>query len=509
METINAQIFKVLRISELSKVPVLLIGNPGCGKTTTVEIFCKIAGYELVLLRGSQSSPEEILGFEVNEGNPDKTTTHLNPRWYAEVKEYEKQGKKVLLFLDEITTSNEPTQAALLHLVLGRKLTDDDKLPDSCLVVSAGNYSGNLSSGFNLIPPLMNRFMIVNIIPGDKDLDSFLGKYQPSLIDPEYELDQIYKNEERNQDQSFINATKLLIEKSIREFTRSLIKSGELDLTVTEISDIYTSTQTSILPGLVTLRSLNFFREVSIYTYLTYGKAGISSEFFDLMTKGLVGIGYVNRDGSPTPISLSEKYKQAIISTCIELDKNKSKSLVGYNDAITKILGFDASLIDESDIKERLKVMTIGDINSLSKIFKDAASDKSIRKVDTPVDVNTIMMVSNLIQHTSKIVCEDYIVTPLVKNAGTFDLNKLNGYLHVYNSNVELYNNLHKFVSMKNFNYPEVITSYLSVSPVNIVLDRNAFRIKHAIDNAKKVSPESIDTILQIIPIKVRYNKEK
>jgi Cdc6-like AAA superfamily ATPase len=41
---INSSIFAALKVSEKSKVPFLLIGNPGTGKTTTVEMFSKIRG---------------------------------------------------------------------------------------------------------------------------------------------------------------------------------------------------------------------------------------------------------------------------------------------------------------------------------------------------------------------------------------------------------------------------------------------------------------------------------
>lgn len=508
METINAQIFKALRISELSKVPVLLIGNPGCGKTTTVEMFCRIAGYELVLLRGSQSTPEEILGFEVNEGNSDRTTTHLIPTWYADVKKFEKEGKRVLLFLDEITTANEPTQGALLHLIFERKVTRTEKLPDDCLVVSAGNYSGNLSSGFNLIPPLMNRFMIINIMFSDSDLDSFFGKYQVSTINPEIELKELYDNEEKPLDQGFINITKMMIEKCIKEYTRSLIKSGELDLNITEMSDVYTNSQTSILPGFVSPRSLNYLREAAIYTYLTYGKSGISSDTFDLITKGLVGIGFVNRDKVVTPVSLHNKYKQAILGVCIELDKNKSKSIVGYSDAISKILGFDSSTYDkDSDRKDKVRIFTIEEIKSLTKVFNDALLDNSIKKIETPINQNIIVTIAELVKYTSDRISKDNIRQELI-DGDLVDLNKINGYLHIFNSNIELYDTIHKFISKKNFNYPNQVIDYIS-NTISLTIDRNEFMVRSSVDMAKKRKPDSIDTLIQVIPTKSRYNKIK
>jgi hypothetical protein len=181
-DTINDDgIFKALKISEFSKIPFLFIGNPGTGKTTTVEMFCKIRGYELVLLRGSQSSPEEILGFDVNSRSEDKFTDKKFPSWYRDVKNIYNNGGKVLLFLDEITGANEYTQSALLNLIFDRKVSTE-KLPDDLLIVAAGNYADNLSTQFNLLPPLMSRFCVFNVVPTLDDIDAFLSEFRGGLL---------------------------------------------------------------------------------------------------------------------------------------------------------------------------------------------------------------------------------------------------------------------------------------------------------------------------------------
>lgn len=495
METINSKIIRVLRISELSKVPVLLIGNPGVGKTTTVEKFCEMFGYELVLLRGSQSSPEEILGFDVNDNNERKTTTHLVPEWYIDVKNFESQGKKVLLFLDEITTSNEPTQAALLHLIFERKVTRVDKLPDDCLIVSAGNYSGNLSSGFNLIPPLMNRFMIINIVPNDIDIDVFLGKYDPSSQNLMSSIKNVYNNEERPVDDSFINSSKSLIEKGIKEMTRSLVKSGKLSLSATEMSDVYSDTSGYLL-GFVSFRSLNYLREVSIYTYLTYGKAGITSDSFDLMVKGLVGIGFkVNKD-SVEKISLYDEYKEAILGICIELDKMKSKSILNYNDTFIKLLGFDP--IQEGVPESRLSSLKDKEYHSLIKLISDASKDKSIRKIESPINDNIILeLTEKLIYSVNETV--NYISENLVKNNGYYKPGVLGDSLVNFNLGIKLFKALKNFVNTPSFNYNYDITNKIN-STLETKLRRYSFRVDNIVNEYKKTVPDSL-ILSEIIPI--------
>ena len=167
---INAQIFYALKVSEESRVPFLFMSAPGMGKSTSVDMFAKIRGYELEVLRGNSTSESEVMGYDVVDTTPgSKSTIHLRPSWYNKVLENAANGKRTLLFLDEITTCPEHVQSALLHLIFERKVGDEN-IPEDTLIVSAGNYSQSLGNTFGLIPPLMNRFCIFNIVPEKEDV---------------------------------------------------------------------------------------------------------------------------------------------------------------------------------------------------------------------------------------------------------------------------------------------------------------------------------------------------
>ena len=64
-DSINVSIFTALKVSEMSKVPVLIMSNPGLGKSTTVEMFADVRGYSLILLRGNSTTAEEVMGYDV------------------------------------------------------------------------------------------------------------------------------------------------------------------------------------------------------------------------------------------------------------------------------------------------------------------------------------------------------------------------------------------------------------------------------------------------------------
>jgi hypothetical protein len=182
-------IFKSLAVSIDSNIPVLFLSNPGLGKTTNVRLFCETYGYTLEEgLRGANSSPEEVLGYKVNTGKSSLETMY--PDWFERIQKNSKEsapgkndGKKFLLFIDEITGAPEYTQAALLKLIFDREI-NGVKLPEGTLIAAAGNYKNNLSGQFNMLPPTLNRFMIVNLRPQNPtDFISEFVKYDPKKMD--------------------------------------------------------------------------------------------------------------------------------------------------------------------------------------------------------------------------------------------------------------------------------------------------------------------------------------
>jgi MoxR-like ATPase len=200
LNNINVQMFTQLKVAEKSKVPVFFIGAVGAGKTTSVYMFAKVRGYEVVLLRGNSETNETIIGYsvapkEVSKDHP-MAAVHLRPDWFEKILDNHKAGKKTLLLLDEMNTANEFVQAALLHLVFERKVGNED-LPEDTLIVSAGNYSGNVSSTMSMMGPTLNRWCIINIVPEASDLDSFLNKYDGCLLNDDAEpnnyMEEMYK----------------------------------------------------------------------------------------------------------------------------------------------------------------------------------------------------------------------------------------------------------------------------------------------------------------------------
>lgn len=162
-------------IDEISKenhenVPGLIMSSPGSGKTSTVEKYCEYRDYNLTTLIASQYSQDDILGIQSVSGGK---LVRLTPAWFNDLMERSKNGKRNVLFIDELTTCDEFIQAPLLNLIFSRNL-GLSRLPENTIIVAAGNYSEDLNNVFSMTAPLVNRFLILNLTLDDYSVENVL-----------------------------------------------------------------------------------------------------------------------------------------------------------------------------------------------------------------------------------------------------------------------------------------------------------------------------------------------
>ena len=187
--SINVRLFSAIKMCDRAGLPLLILSNPGFSKSSTVFMYAEIAGRTLIQLRSNSTTHEEVVGYDTVpqnitgvDANEPRAAVHLRPSWFQDLLDADARGEKCLLFLDEITTAHSSVQSALLHLIFERKC-GNEPIPDSTLIISAGNYMSNLSRDLSgLMSPTMNRFAIYNLRFELNDLDCFLGHYTGSLI---------------------------------------------------------------------------------------------------------------------------------------------------------------------------------------------------------------------------------------------------------------------------------------------------------------------------------------
>jgi len=141
---------EALGLAVAARVPVLLWGAPGTGKTSAIKAMAQALGLPCETVIASIREPSDFAGLPVVA---DGKVIFAPPRWARNLAAHERG----LLFLDEISTAPPAVQAALLRVVLER-VVGDLELPDGIVVVAAANPPEFAADGWDLSPPLANRF---------------------------------------------------------------------------------------------------------------------------------------------------------------------------------------------------------------------------------------------------------------------------------------------------------------------------------------------------------------
>lgn len=145
------QTYQALKNLINAKQPVMLHGSPGVGKSQIVKQLASELGFQLIDLRLSQLDPVDLRGVPSVTGG--KTSWNV-PSFFP----IKGQG---ILFLDEINSAAQATQAAAYQLVLDRKL-GDYKLPEGWTIIAAGNRTTDRAIVNQMSTALKNRFTHIN-----------------------------------------------------------------------------------------------------------------------------------------------------------------------------------------------------------------------------------------------------------------------------------------------------------------------------------------------------------
>ncbi|WP_329183397.1 AAA family ATPase [Actinacidiphila glaucinigra] len=146
---------EALTLAVAADLPVLLWGEPGIGKTAALTQLAAALDLPLTTVIASVHEPSDFSGLPVVGDDPaEQGIPMAPPDWAVRLV----RAGRGLLFLDELSTAPPAVQAALLRLVLERRI-GALRLPSGVRIVAAANPRSSAADGWELSAPLANRFV--------------------------------------------------------------------------------------------------------------------------------------------------------------------------------------------------------------------------------------------------------------------------------------------------------------------------------------------------------------
>lgn len=163
-DTVNMMSLGTLKASMQARIPAMIVGDPGTGKTATVRSLAEEMGYHLITLVGSQMDPTDIVGLpkgeilgEAEDGQPIYGTVNLSPWWQVRIL----KEKRIILFLDEFSNTAGATRASMLTMLQNREFPNGQVMPAETIVIGAMNPSEQAADGYELDAPTTNRMLFI------------------------------------------------------------------------------------------------------------------------------------------------------------------------------------------------------------------------------------------------------------------------------------------------------------------------------------------------------------
>ena len=167
------QLFKLIQgLSHVPDVPILILSDPGLGKSATVYQLGEVLQKKVEMKSGNKMDPTDLNAIPyvvhptlkearefadaVDHKNGEAEMHYAVPPFIKTLQE----NPGSILFFDEITTCPANIQAAMLSIIQDCK-AGEFEIPRSTIRIAAGNYS-NIIGTVRMSLALMNRFCIIH-----------------------------------------------------------------------------------------------------------------------------------------------------------------------------------------------------------------------------------------------------------------------------------------------------------------------------------------------------------
>lgn len=189
---------RLLKFCMLGKVPALLVGHSGVGKTAVVGQTAKenLPNHLFQTIMLSQTDIGDLIGiphikelkFKINEKGQkeidyaineegEKITSWARPEWMP----YE----PVVLFLDEVNQATRDVESASFQLVHEKRIHNHRLHPDSTIIAAINPPSTEYTTANPLSSAFVKRFVVIPFEPTVEEVLSYgkeSGVFHPNLL---------------------------------------------------------------------------------------------------------------------------------------------------------------------------------------------------------------------------------------------------------------------------------------------------------------------------------------
>lgn len=223
---------RLMEVSMKARVPYLLVGHSGIGKSQITEQISKkvFPEHKFVPIFASQCDVGDFIGIpDIITKGKDRITTWARPEWMP--------SEPCVIFLDELNNARPDVESAMLQLVLEKRIHTHSLHPDSYICAAVNPASSEYTTANNLSTALVKRFMVLAFEPmATEFLDwardskrvhpkllAFL-KHQPMITGAEKKLDTLIKLEPCPRLWEMVSKIYTVIEAEGNQDDRDLVK---------------------------------------------------------------------------------------------------------------------------------------------------------------------------------------------------------------------------------------------------------------------------------------------
>lgn len=140
-----------------NRLPVLITGSPGIGKTDIVSQAAEAAGADLIISHPVVADPTDAKGLPwLNAAKPDQAT--FLP--FGEMAQALSATKPTVWFLDDLGQATPAVQASFMQLLLARRV-NGHVIPDCVTFVAATNRRTDRAGVSGILEPVKSRFACI------------------------------------------------------------------------------------------------------------------------------------------------------------------------------------------------------------------------------------------------------------------------------------------------------------------------------------------------------------